>query len=188
MFPVQVSFQDTPTSDAVEAACLREAEKLLRYFDRIVGCNVTIARPHKRHGKGSHYVVRIVLDVPQGTVVVNRDPLRHVAHEKVELAVREAFDHARRRLQDHARRMRGDTKRHATPLHGRVVELFPEDGYGFVETLEGERLYLHENALVSGAFGDLGIGSEVTFAAEQGEEGLRAKTVRVARRHQGTAI
>ena len=114
MFPVQVSFQNTPVVDAIEAACRREAEKLERYHDRIVGCHVTIAVPHRRHEKGSHFVVRIVLDVPHGSVVVNRDPTEHAAHEKVELAVREAFDHARRRLQDHVRKLRGDTKHHAT--------------------------------------------------------------------------
>ncbi len=62
--------------------------------------------------RGGFHQLRIHLTVPGGEIIVNRDPSEHHAHEDVYVAIRDAFDAARRQLEDHVRRMRGDTKAH----------------------------------------------------------------------------
>lgn len=116
--PVQVTFKDMPVSDAVEADVLRHAARLDRYFDRIARCAVTIDSPHQHHHKGRLYSVRIDLTIPGHEIVVNREhPVDH-AHEDVYVAIRDAFDAARRQLEDSVRRMRGQVKTHAVSTQG----------------------------------------------------------------------
>lgn len=112
---IQISFRGLPVSEAVETACLKEAQKLERYYDRITSCRIVVEEPHRRHLKGNLFHIRIVATVPKGEIVVNREPPQHREHEDVYVAVREAFDSARRQLEDHARKLRGDVKHHATP-------------------------------------------------------------------------
>lgn len=112
--PLSVSFLGVPVSEAVRSACWAEAEKLERYYDRITSCTVTVSLP-RRQRKGNHFAIRVHLAVPGGHVDVDRAPRQHDALEQPQLAVREAFAEARRRLQDHVRRLRGEVKHHAPP-------------------------------------------------------------------------
>jgi ribosomal subunit interface protein len=103
--PVQVTFRDMPVSDAVEAACWQEAEKLERYCDRITSCRIVVARSNHRRQKGNHYEIRVGVTVPGREIVVTREPPQH-DDEEILVAIREAFDAARRRLEDHVRKLR----------------------------------------------------------------------------------
>jgi ribosomal subunit interface protein len=112
--PLQISFRDMDPSPAVEARIREKAKKLERFFDRIVGCHVTVEAPHRHHHKGKLYTVHIDVSVPGSDVHVGRTgPINH-AHEDVYVAIRDAFDAAARQLEDHVRRMRGDTKTRAS--------------------------------------------------------------------------
>jgi ribosome-associated translation inhibitor RaiA len=115
----QVSFDDIPVDEAVRDAALEHVAELERFSQRITGCHVVVAQPHRHHRGGRLYSVRIDLVVPGGEIVVNRDQHLDHAHEDVFVALRDAFAAARRRLEDHVRRMRGDEKRHATPAPDR---------------------------------------------------------------------
>jgi len=109
----QVSFDDLPVDDAVRDAALDHVAQLERFSDRITGCHVVIAQPHRHHREGRLYSVRVDLVVPGGEIVVNRDHHLDHSHEDVFVALRDAFDAARRRLEDHVRRLRGTEKHHA---------------------------------------------------------------------------
>ena len=76
-------------------------------------------------------------------------------------------------------------KSRSGPSHGRVVELFKDDGYGFVETSDGWEYYFHRNSVLHDGFDRLEIGTEVRFAEEEGEKGPQASTVEIVgpRRH-----
>jgi ribosome-associated translation inhibitor RaiA len=117
--PVQITFKDLPVSDAIERVCLREAEKLERYRPRITGCHVVIAKPHRHHQKGNLFEVHLNVVLRGGEVVVNRMPPGHASGKKLELAIREAFDRARRQLQDDGRIRRGAVKQHSAPVRVR---------------------------------------------------------------------
>ncbi len=76
-------------------------------------------------------------------------------------------------------------KSHETPNHGRVVKLFPEEGYGFIETASGEEVYFHRNSVVNEHFGKLKEGDEVRveFAVDESEKGPQATTVKPIGKH-----
>lgn len=182
--PVTIAFEGIPESDAVQQAVWRHAAGLERYFDRITSCRVTIARPQHRGHKGDLFSVRIDMTVPGDEIVVNRERRFDQAHEDVYVAMRDAFDAARRRLEDYVRRMRGLVKSHAGPPHGRIARVFPQAGYGFIETPDAREVYFHRNSVVAGDFGSLRAGDAVWFHEEPGDKGPQASSVHVSRPHR----
>lgn len=116
--PLQITFRDIPHSDAIEAAIQEKAAKLEQFYDRIMSCRVIIEAPHGHRHKGNLYHVRVELTVPDGELVVSRAPKEHKAHEDAYVAIRDAFDAARRQLQDYARKQRGEVKSHASQVRG----------------------------------------------------------------------
>jgi ribosomal subunit interface protein len=108
--PLQISLHGIGHSDALYNAIRERAEKLERYYDHIVSCRVVLelAARHKRQGK--QFSVRVDLKVPGGELAVTREH-----DEDVHVAIRDAFDAARRQLEDFAREQRGDVKRHGQP-------------------------------------------------------------------------
>jgi ribosomal subunit interface protein len=113
--PLQISFHGIEHSNALYDAIREKAEKLERYYDRILSCRVVLglAARHKRQGK--HFSVRVDLKVPGDELAVTREH-----DEDIQVALREAFDAARRQLEDYARVQRGDVKRHAPGRTGRA--------------------------------------------------------------------
>ena len=112
---LQITWHHIKQSDAIEAAIRKRAEKLNTYFDNVLGCHVVLDTPHAHQHKGRRYQVRIDLSVPGAEIVVNRDPAKDGAHEDIYVAIRDAFDAAKRQLQDYARRSRGEVKNHESP-------------------------------------------------------------------------
>jgi cold shock CspA family protein len=96
--------------------------------------------------------------------------------------MRDAFLAAKRRLEDHARRQRGDVKRHAGRARGRITRLFPERGYGFLETPDGREIYFHEHAVDADVLRQAAVGMPVRFTEEEGERGPQASSVHLLRR------
>lgn len=175
--PLKVTFRGIEPTEAIEAKIRERVERLERYYDGIVGCHVTIETPHRRQHKGKLYGVRIDLTVKGGELLINREPDAHHAHEDLYVAIRDAFDAARRRIQDHARRQRGEVKRSEQPQRARVVRIIPGEGYGFLETPDRREIYFHRNSVLNGGFEHLVVGSEVRFAEERGADGPQASTV-----------
>lgn len=176
---LQISFRGMEPSPAVEAQVRRHAEELERFSDRLLGCRIVIEEVNADHREGRIYGVRIDLAVPGGPVIVNREPGQHHAHEDIYVAIRDAFDAARRRLEDHMRRLDGKVKQHEAPTIGRIVRLFPDRGYGFLETETGDEVYVHRNSVIGGAFDTLKLGDRVRYVIDptNGEQGPQASTV-----------
>lgn len=103
--PLQLSVRDCAINPRMEEAIREKARKLDRYCDKIVSCRVLIECPHRSQQKGSLFSVKINLAVPGEELVVGREQ-----HPDLEVAVREAFDAARRQLQDYLQRQRGGVK------------------------------------------------------------------------------
>lgn len=179
--PPEISYRDFEPGEELEARVADEIARLERFFDRITSCRVVVEQPHRRRRSGNPYHVRIDVTVPGRELVVSRDPGDDEARKDPVVAVEEAFAAMQRQLEDHAREIRGETKRPEGNATGRVVRLFPGEGYGFLRTPEGRELYFHENAVLDGSFEDLDVGSEVRFAEGEGIDGPRASTVHVLR-------
>jgi cold shock CspA family protein/ribosome-associated translation inhibitor RaiA len=175
--PLRITFQDMPVSPAVEAQIRKRVEALEKLSPNIVSCRVAVESSAHRHRQGKMYHLHVELTVPGREIVVKRDPPEHHAHEDVLVAVRDAFDAVRRQLEDHARRVRVDTKTHETPLHGRVTQLFPD--FGFIESSDGQQIYMHRNAVIDRKYDALSVGDEVRYVLHEGEgeKGPQASTV-----------
>ena len=181
--PLEIVFHGVARSVAAEVLIGRHAQKLERFYERITSCRVVVAAPHRRRRTGVRYAVRIDITVPKNEIIVNRHPEKTALHESLESAVRDAFSAAVRRLEDHVRRIRGDVKFHEAPPHGRVSKLFPESGYGFIETPDGDEIYFHWKSVLDGGFSLLEVGTEVRFVEVPGEHGLNATSVKPVGRH-----
>lgn len=177
--PLQITFRNMDHSEAVAARVRERAEKLEKFFDHLTSCRVVVEAPERRHHKGKLYHVRIELGVPGPELVVSRHPGDEHAHEDVYVAIRDAFDAARRRLEDYVRKLSGRVKTHAVPLHGKVARLFAYEGYGFIEASDGRIIYFHENSVVHERFDHLEVGDEVRLVVAERESahGPQASTV-----------
>ena len=194
--PAEISFRNMDRSDAVEARIREKVAKLEQFFDRMTSCRVIVEARHRQHHKGNLYHVRIDVGVPGNTVIIDRDPAKNHAHEDVYIAIRDAFavairdafKAAQRRLEDHSKRRSGRVKTHEVPPHGRVIRLFAYEGYGFIETAEGQEIYFHKNSLVDADFDKLETGQEVrlVMAEAESEKGPQASTVKLVGKHHLT--
>jgi cold shock CspA family protein/ribosome-associated translation inhibitor RaiA len=176
---VQITFRGMETSPSVEAQVRRRAEELYQISDRVTACRVTLEAAHRRHRQGMIYHVHVDLAVPGGKIVVNREPGENHAHEDMHVAVRDAFDAARRRLQGHMRRLDGQTRQYDVPTIGRIARVFAERDYAFLETATGEEVYLSRNAVSGGDFDRLKVGDRVRYVVdeEEGDNGPQASAV-----------
>ena len=181
--PLQINFRDIPPSEAVEAKIREKAAKLDEFYDQIMSCSVMVEAPHAHHNKGGLYHVRIDLTVPNGELIINRAPKDHHAHEDVYVAIRDAFNAAKRKLQDFTRKQRGDVKHHEVPPHGTVLELVPYEDYGRILSSDGREIYFHRNSLLEGSFDTLEYGDKVRFSEVAGDNGPQASTVHLIGKH-----
>ncbi|MEW6127223.1 MAG: HPF/RaiA family ribosome-associated protein [Acidobacteriota bacterium] len=131
--PVQITFRNMQSSDAIEALIRDRAAKLENYYNRILGCRVLVEVPNRHHLRGRHRHIKIDLVVPDEELVINHEPNLHAKkkqleneeyskseewnapHKDIKVAIREAFDVAKRRLLDYAQRKRLDVKQHSRP-------------------------------------------------------------------------
>jgi ribosome-associated translation inhibitor RaiA len=101
--PLQVSFRHMEQSEAIEALFQDEAAKLNTFSDHIMSCRVVVEPAGKQHLRGNLCEVRINLTVPDEEIVITREPSQHTEYRDIHVALRDAFDFARRKLEDYVR-------------------------------------------------------------------------------------
>lgn len=116
--PLEINVEGMEPSEAVEAKIRQRALGLERYSRRILRCEVWVKAEHGHHRKGPFYAVRIRLTVPNEEILVDFQP----AQDDVYVAIRQAFDAARRKIEDAERgrpgHTRGHEQRHRRPRPG----------------------------------------------------------------------
>jgi len=112
---LNLTYHNMDPSAAVEKAIREKVDKLEQYSDQITACHVTVDAPHKHHHKGKIYSVTVELHVPDSEIVASRNPSQNHAHEDVYVAIRDAFNSARRQLKEYEQRRRGQVKTHEPP-------------------------------------------------------------------------
>jgi cold shock CspA family protein len=191
----QITFRNMTSQPRLEEAVLKEIARIQRFFDRMTSCRVIIQGPKRQ--QRNLYNVRIDIRVPKEKLVVDHHPSLHGmlqdleaprkskqtdlerSHRDAVRAIHDAFGEMRRRLQDYVRRMRGLTKKHEPGIPAKVARLFPETGYGFLETPDSREIYFHRNSVLGTRFERLRIGSGVHFVEAPGEHGPQASTVKL---------
>src|SRR5512143_3772820 len=161
--PLQVTFKNMPHSDAIEAKIIEKAEKLDRFFDRIMSCRIVVEESQRKQHQGKIFSVRLDVTVPGKELAISKQE-----NEDPYVSIRDAFNAAVRLLEEHGRIKHGEVKAHAEPATGRVVKIFPEADYGFIKTSDSREIYFHRNSVL-GAVGleELKFGTEVSFVEEQ---------------------
>ena len=104
--PLQITLRKLPRSEGLEQSIRQHADKLQDFHPRVSHCRVTVEPAGHPH-QGRQFAVRISVKVPGAEIAVDR---QH--SEDVRVAVRDAFDAARRQLEDHIRLERGQIKLH----------------------------------------------------------------------------
>jgi len=195
----RITFRRIRGTEALEADVRARLARLETYYPSIIGARVVVEPAARHHREGNRYTVRSDLAVPGEHLEIRHDaslrPLLRArsvqrtrkqdetdpGHRHAKVAVREAFEAARRRLQDYAREQRGAVKAHTGPPEGRVLRVFPRKGYGFLEATDGHEVYFRNTSVLGNGFARLKAGSKVVFVEEEGDKGPQASTVRPTR-------
>jgi ribosomal subunit interface protein len=168
--PLEISTRRIELTPDLEADLRRRATKMERLYDRITSCRIAVERESLHHNEGGPYRVRLDITVPGSELVADKEA------EDLNIAIRDAFQAAERQIDEFSQRRRGEVKTQVGPPEGRVVRIFPEQDFGFLESGDGREVYFHRNAVLEG-FEKLEVGNRVRFAEEQGIEGPQASTV-----------
>jgi ribosomal subunit interface protein len=163
-------------SDALEADIRERVAKLEQFHPRMMSCRVAVEETRKHHQQGRQFTIRLDVRVPARQIVVTRDH-----HEDIYVALRDAFDSAKRQLEEVVREKRGDVKVHEVPQHGKVLRTLADEGFGFIGTTDGRELYFSRENVVHPGFDQLEPGVEVQFIEEMAAEGPQAKRVSVGK-------
>lgn len=178
----QITYRGLDASPAIDAIIREKLARLERFHERITSCRVTVEKTTRRGRKGHIFRVAVEIEVPGGVVVVNRKPGDEDAHEELNVAVRDAFDAARRQLEDHQRRHSPThVNHHPERHHGVVVRLFPDEGYGFLRTAGGGEVYFQRDSVLHDDWERLDLDSELEFSLMDGEKGPFAVNVSLRR-------
>ena len=99
--PLQITWRGVAHSAGLDAAIREQAAKLQQFHERIARCKVVVELAARHKTQGNPYAVRVELKLPGGDITASGE---HA--DDVRVALRNAFDAARRRLQDFAREQR----------------------------------------------------------------------------------
>jgi cold shock CspA family protein/ribosome-associated translation inhibitor RaiA len=179
--PVTMRFRNVRKTAAIEDLIRKQAAKLERVCDHIVSCRIAVEKPQEHQKSGNPFRVRIDVTVPpEHELVVTREAGEGDLHQQLPTVIRDGFGALRRQLRKLVEKQHGDVKAHPEQeVRGFVVRLFRDQGYGFIETLDGEEIYFHKNSLAGGDFDRLAVGTGVQWVEQPGEKGPQASTVRV---------
>jgi ribosome-associated translation inhibitor RaiA len=104
----QITFHGMKHSAALAQAIGKRTDKLARLHPQLTSCRAVLEHAARSKQQGKEFVVRLDLKAPGADIAINRDH-----SEDPFVAVRSAFDAARRKLNALARRKSGAAKRRA---------------------------------------------------------------------------
>ena len=132
---IQIGASDSEMTEAVETQILAHVKALEDYVNDLTGCTKCLQHLRfiviEKAGR-----VRIHLDVPGGELTIDKQN-----SVDLPLAITEAFTAARFKLEEYVHKLRHDAKIQGRSPDVRVTTIFPPDGYGVLETLDGREVY-----------------------------------------------
>ncbi len=171
---LQLTARNFELTDAIKSEITEKVEKLESFCDQIMKCRVVVESPHRHSHDGKLYNVNIDLKVPGAEIVVKREP-----NEDLYVAIRDSFNAAKRKIEEFMAQQRREVKHHEETPQGKIINIFPDKGYGFLSKMDGTEVYFHENSVLNKGFEKLKIGMKVRFAEEMGAKGPQASSVTV---------
>jgi ribosomal subunit interface protein len=98
--PLRVTFRHMDPSPALEERVREHLDRLERFHDEIIHCSVVVDAPPGHSQKGAPFEIKIDLSVPGKEISVRSDGARRESHTDAYVALRDAFENAKRVLQD----------------------------------------------------------------------------------------
>jgi ribosomal subunit interface protein len=92
-------------------------------------------------------------------------------------AANAALETVERELKEFRDQRRGVVKEPGPRIRGRIVRIFRDRGYGFIETETYQEVYFHANSVHGIPFEQLEVGMAMDLGIEAGEKGLQASRV-----------
>jgi ribosome-associated translation inhibitor RaiA/cold shock CspA family protein len=166
---IHIEGHHTQVGPEVREWITQRLEALDTPYQDILHARVTLLK-HERHHKGSEEV-RIFVTLPGKTLPATG------TGETLDDALYEAMEIITQDLRTFRTRRQYAVKTPGPRPRGRIVRLFPESGYGFIETESHREVYFHAHALHGIAFATLTVGMPVELEIEEGHAGLQASRV-----------
>ncbi len=179
--PAEITFNGLAVSEYNEEYIRERIRRLENLADDIISCRVVVERPHANRQTGNPFRVRVEVTLPKKRELVVDKERNVEPYVELSTIIRNAFDALERQLKEVTERRRGEVKSHfdEDQPHALVARLFKEEGYGFIQTENGQEYYVHRNSVLNDDFDRLEIGTEVRFAPELGDEGPQASSVQI---------
>jgi ribosomal subunit interface protein len=94
-----ITFRHIDHSGAIEDRARKLGSRLERFDERIIRCHITLEGPENRRDGGAPYFVKIDLTVPGAQIHADSLHADGAGHKDIYLALRDAFNNAKRQLQ-----------------------------------------------------------------------------------------
>jgi ribosomal subunit interface protein len=173
---LHIEGQHIEVADDVRTMIADRLEKLNAHHGDVIHARVSLVKSH-HHQHGSDEA-RIVLSMTRRKVLQATK-----VGKTIEEAINSSFDALQRELADYRGKRREldkqrlKTARVGPRLSGKVVQLVPDQGYGFVDIGEDEEVHFVRHAVVGGAFDGLSAGMAVEVDVIEGPDGYEATRV-----------
>jgi ribosomal subunit interface protein len=148
-------------------------EHITQYLEALNAQHEDILHARVALDKDTHHQqgvdeVRVILTLPgkQLTAKKTATTLYDAANAALETIERE--------LKEFRDQRRGVVKEPGPRIRGRIIRIFRDRGYGFVETETHQEVYFHANSVHGIAFEDLEVGMAMDLDIEAGEKGPQA--------------
>jgi len=176
----EIAFRGMDSDNRLKQLVQRHVQRLDHVGDGLVSCRVAIERRQPPVRTGAPYHVRVEVKIaPDGDLVVHKSgDAERTEHRSATTLVKQAFHAMERRVREETSRRRYEIKRHDVP-RAFVERVFPEEGYGFARTEDGEDVYIHRNAVLHRGFERLTPGTAVRIEAARGRKGPQATSVEI---------
>lgn len=167
-----ITWHKIQKSEAVDAVIQKRIASIEKFCPEAIGLRVVLDAPQKPRNAARGFDVRLHLSLPGPDLDVARSVRQGHASDDLMRAVNAAFTALEQQLKESRRKLGGlEVKHHPVILHGEIIEIEPELGYGFLRADDGKEVYFQKDSLVAGRWDDLERGVRLRFREQAGAQG-----------------
>jgi cold shock CspA family protein/ribosome-associated translation inhibitor RaiA len=184
--PAEITIKDIEKTPELEEHINKKIAKLEKLCSYIISCRVSVERPQIHPETSNPHRVRIDIKLPPSHEIVAKNlSSRHNVHDPLPIIINKTFRAAERQLIKITKIQHKIVKTHLLQqTMGIVHRLFPEQGYGFIKTLDtAEDVYFNKNSVLHNDFSRIKLGTGIRFASEMGDKGLQASSVEIVEKN-----
>lgn len=178
----EITYRNVPKMNPIDNLILDKVNRLEKACHYLMSCQVSVEQAEAEPSADGGYRVRIDLRIaPDHRLVVTRESPGGDMESELPTVIRQAFDAAFRRVRsisgapDENGRPRSPLGETSAVVH----QLFPDEGWGLLRTVDGRKVYFNQNSLVHERFDNLEVGDGVRCIEEMGHGGPRASVVQI---------